>query len=155
MNDLEVADADEDGFIITDRNHDKCYVYYSEIQELFQKIRKLNYDKNIRGQHSSSSKKEFPNEMETYKSFEKKQQEYNSYIQSDEWKDKRRQRLNYDAHRCINCGSKVGVEVHHKNYDCFGGEDVKQDLVTLCRKCHNKVTLLKKKKYKGIVTEYE
>lgn len=149
MNEIQVDIADEDGFIITDREQDRCYIYYEEIDELFQKIRKVAYEyNNIRGQHSPSSKSKSVNAKPIYKTFEN----YKDYIQSDEWKQKRKLRLQYDAHRCVNCGSRMGLEVHHINYDNFGNEDVKNDLRTLCNNCHNKKTQLDKKR-KYVITE--
>ena len=34
MESLRIEKADEDGIIITDGNGDRCYVYYSEINDL-------------------------------------------------------------------------------------------------------------------------
>jgi len=34
MESLRIEKADEDGIIITDKNDDRCYVYYSEINML-------------------------------------------------------------------------------------------------------------------------
>jgi 5-methylcytosine-specific restriction endonuclease McrA len=39
---------------------------------------------------------------------------------------------------CENCGSKA-VDVHHINYRSHCGEDVIDNLIGLCRSCHNAV----------------
>lgn len=55
------------------------------------------------------------------------------------WRDKRRQRLEIDGHKCRTCGhdgSIYQLEVHHVSYERFGDEDVENDLITLCSACH-------------------
>lgn len=61
---------------------------------------------------------------------------YKFYIQSNKWKKKRKERLKADDFRCARCGAEKNVQVHHLNYDHVGNEDVENDLITLCRKCH-------------------
>ncbi|MDE0084752.1 MAG: hypothetical protein OXU23_03505 [Candidatus Poribacteria bacterium] len=58
---------------------------------------------------------------------------YNLYIQSDEWKKKRKEVLKRDGYLCI-CGSKATM-VHHKRYHHIGNEPL-SDLVALCEYCH-------------------
>ena len=41
-----------------------------------------------------------------------------------------------DNHTCSICGSKDDLNVHHFGYGNLGNEDVENDLVTLCHKCH-------------------
>jgi len=58
------------------------------------------------------------------------------YLKSDHWKFLREEKLLRDS-SCEECGEVYGLDVHHKNYR--GLYDVKiNDLVTLCRVCHNK-----------------
>jgi len=147
MNNLHISNADEDGFIITDKEQDKIYIYDSEIDDLIQMLKKRKYEvNNIRGQHSSHSKEQPSNAKQLFKD------SYADYMQSDEWKKRRILRLQYDAHRCVNCGGTVGLEVHHISYDNFGHEDVKLDLRTLCGKCHGKKSC-KDKKRRYVITE--
>ena len=37
--------------------------------------------------------------------------------------------------RCVNCGSKEGLLIHHLRY----GEDKLKDLIILCNKCHTQM----------------
>ena len=64
--------------------------------------------------------------------------DYNIYIHSDAWKQKRQQRLDLDNHTCQMCGATDKLEVHHITYDTLGFERM-EDLITLCEKCHTKV----------------
>lgn len=65
--------------------------------------------------------------------------EYEQYLRSSEWQQKRSQRLKIDNFRCQKCGSPIDVQVHHLNYNSIFNEDVYRDLITLCKKCHQKV----------------
>jgi hypothetical protein len=62
--------------------------------------------------------------------------EYEKYIHSTEWRKIADSRMKLDNYTCCVCG-KPASDVHHLTYDRFGNEDV-DDLVSLCRKCHNK-----------------
>lgn len=73
------------------------------------------------------------------------------YVNSDEWKRVKKQRLEYDGYKCRNCGSTKNLQVHHKDYNCFQGmEDIKMNLITLCNDCHYKITMLNRRKRKVI-----
>jgi len=148
-----VERADCDGFnIIENEPNTKVYIYYSEIDQLFQQIRKVRYDwlqeETNSAQHSPSSKKVSSNNTNIVnKSFV--DSSYVEYMESDVWKHKRLLRLNFDGHRCVECGGRIGLQVHHKRYSSFGCEDVKRDLVTLCEGCHTKATGFVRRKRKG------
>jgi 5-methylcytosine-specific restriction endonuclease McrA len=43
-----------------------------------------------------------------------------------------------DGNKCVQCSSTEHLDVHHINPVSHGGRSVKSNLVTLCRKCHNK-----------------
>lgn len=61
---------------------------------------------------------------------------YRAYLQTQHWRDTRKERLKLDGGICVNCGKKKRkLEVHHKQYR-FWKEDVRNDLISLCRKCH-------------------
>lgn len=62
--------------------------------------------------------------------------DYQEYIQSDQWKEKREERLKLDGYQCVVCRNSEGLSVHHLHYDSLGNEDVQHDLVTVCNKCH-------------------
>jgi len=160
-NGLRIEEADEDGIQIIEsayllKEKNKVYVYYSEIDQLIQKLRKAKFDwsnKNEFGEHSSHSEKNFPNAISQYKTFGNIDnfELYKKYIRSDEWQQKRKERLALDNHRCKNCGGRRGLEVHHKNYDSLFNENVSSDLITQCKECHDKITDLNRKKKKMVV----
>ena len=143
-NTVEIVKADIDGvhLVETENTKNKVYIYYSEFDILIQNLRKAKYEwkeKQIRGQQRLRSK-ENPNNAESiYKDcgVSTKRDKYVNYMgKSADWAVKRRKRLAFDGHRCVNCGSRVGLQVHHKSYVNFGNESVKDDLVTLCSRCH-------------------
>ena len=61
---------------------------------------------------------------------------YEKYLNTDHWQKKRKEALEYHQNRCMSCKSILNINVHHRNYDSLGHEDVKNDLIVLCRKCH-------------------
>jgi hypothetical protein len=61
---------------------------------------------------------------------------YDRYIHSAAWRAKADARLEMDDHVCQVCGGEA-TDVHHLTYDRFGREDM-GDLVSLCRRCHEK-----------------
>jgi len=60
---------------------------------------------------------------------------YRQYIKSALWREIRAEKLKMNP-SCQKCGSTKRVNVHHKNYDSLGLEDLKRDLQTLCEYCH-------------------
>lgn len=68
-------------------------------------------------------------------------EQYDNYMQSEQWKNLRQIRIRIDNGQCQMCGQKTDKpQVHHMRYDHFGGnEDVWRDLVTLCPECHEAV----------------
>jgi 5-methylcytosine-specific restriction endonuclease McrA len=66
--------------------------------------------------------------------------EYSTYLLSDEWRQKRRQRLKIDNFNCTMCGCKQTrtkrLEIHHLHYGTLGNENVYTDLASLCPQCH-------------------
>ena len=70
---------------------------------------------------------------------------YKSYMKSDAWKEKRRERLALDNNHCVMCGrpnkgkdGKEVLQVHHITYKHLGNEPL-EDLVSLCPSCHRKI----------------
>lgn len=62
---------------------------------------------------------------------------YNSYIRSDKWKQKRNEFIKkYKV--CACCGSNENLNVHHLSYDNLGNES-DEDLLLLCSRCHKYV----------------
>lgn len=61
---------------------------------------------------------------------------YKEYMKSDEWIKKSFERMKIDDFQCVLCGSVGDLEVHHISYKRLTNEDVYQDLVTVCPRCH-------------------
>lgn len=141
---LDITDGDEDGFLIKEQvGENMIYVYYSELDILLQKLKKKRHEwlKEKRlDQHSSSSKTAIQNTLSPYKYsvFFKDFPQYKRYIKSKEWQQKKNERLKKDQQVCKHCGSTRNLEVHHKTYKNFGRESI-DDLITLCRDCHEKM----------------
>ncbi|TXH58887.1 MAG: HNH endonuclease [Desulfurellales bacterium] len=78
---------------------------------------------------------------------------YDTYMQSEAWQAKRAQRLAIDNHRCRTCGhtgETWPLQVHHITYERLGGEDVENDLITLCSACHEAITnVIRSRRYEG------
>lgn len=60
---------------------------------------------------------------------------YDIYLSSDKWRKIRGKAIISSNNECVNCGSKVNLQVHHKTYDSLGNEDL-GDLAVLCKSCH-------------------
>jgi hypothetical protein len=58
----------------------------------------------------------------------------NVYLQSEHWKNLRKEKLELNP-RCEICKTTLSLDVHHKSYGNLYDVLVK-DLQTLCRKCH-------------------
>lgn len=70
--------------------------------------------------------------------------EYDRYMKSDAWAQKRAERLMLDNNVCVMCGRKNGVQkdgvtpilqVHHVHYGNLGNEPL-EDLCSVCPRCH-------------------
>lgn len=62
---------------------------------------------------------------------------YGKYLETEWWQKVRTERLKIDEFRCANCGTDKNLQVHHINYSRgWFHEDPRQDLITLCKKCH-------------------
>ena len=55
------------------------------------------------------------------------------------YKQLRQQVLHRDGWRCQCCGTRLNLEVHHKQFRSQGGDDSEQNLITLCAACHSLV----------------
>lgn len=63
--------------------------------------------------------------------------DYQRYLASEAWQEKRREALRIHGHKCQRCGSDFRLEVHHKSYESgWGNENVESDLEVLCPSCH-------------------
>src|SRR5262245_38656430 len=61
--------------------------------------------------------------------------DYKAYINSAEWKEKRRLVFRKQGRKCTDCGKTSELQVHHKTYERLGHERL-SDLEVLCRQCH-------------------
>lgn len=60
-----------------------------------------------------------------------------AYLKSDQWQQRRRERLALDHYSCAACGiSGVPLDIHHLHYRTYRNEGM-EDLVSLCRSCHD------------------
>jgi hypothetical protein len=79
---------------------------------------------------------------------------HREYLKSATWQDIRKQVLERDNYTC-KCGQK-GYDVHHKTYKNWGNENL-NDLITLCRSCHEQQHAIRrgigkhKKKIRNVV----
>lgn len=65
---------------------------------------------------------------------------YKDYLRSDLWKEIKGKVLKRDKKKCLCCGTRRHICVHHTNYrwKTLSGEDIKP-LKTLCKKCHYEI----------------
>jgi 5-methylcytosine-specific restriction endonuclease McrA len=67
----------------------------------------------------------------------KRKQDYQDYLASNEWQEKRLEVLERDDFTCQHCGIEA-TEVHHLTYARIFHEAL-DDLVSLCRDCHAEI----------------
>ena len=60
---------------------------------------------------------------------------YRAYLQTEEWRTRRNRALKLASFRCVHCGTKRALEVHHRTYERLG-EEWDSDLKVLCHDCH-------------------
>lgn len=71
---------------------------------------------------------------------------YGAMLFHPKWKEKRKEILNRDRHRCVNCKSEKGLQIHHRQYHFIESQNkfrLPWDypdhlLITLCELCHNR-----------------
>ena len=66
---------------------------------------------------------------------ELKSMDYQTFLKTDEWQRKRLDAIENARGQCERCGSKDGIQVHHKTYE-RRGEELPEDLIVLCLRCH-------------------
>lgn len=66
-------------------------------------------------------------------------QNYDEYMQSERWAERKRRLFEKRGYVCEMCGAfGLPLDVHHKNYDRLGNE-LDEDLLIVCREyCHPK-----------------
>jgi 5-methylcytosine-specific restriction endonuclease McrA len=60
-------------------------------------------------------------------------------LDSERYEQLRNEALRRDGWRCQSCGAMSNLEVHHKEFRSHSGDDSEQNLITVCRKCHQLV----------------
>lgn len=65
------------------------------------------------------------------------QVDYESYLLSPEWRERRAERIRFAAGKCEVCCSRDRLEVHHRTYERLGAE-LMTDLLVLCDDCHGR-----------------
>lgn len=66
------------------------------------------------------------------------QREYQKYLKSDIWQQKRKELAEFYGHKCVFCKREEKLHLHHFNYDCLGKETFR-DVVMLCKGCHLRI----------------
>ena len=90
-------------------------------------------------QEYDEQEKQWLEEAQKRQEERKKFLDYYEYLQSKEWQIVRRKRLQIDGYKCQMCGTGKNLQVHHISYEHLGQEKEIDDLVTLCKECHQKV----------------
>ena len=62
---------------------------------------------------------------------------YNKYLQSEEWKAMREKILERDNYLCQGCMDEKATEIHHFTYE-NAGDELMWELVSTCARCHAK-----------------
>ena len=60
-------------------------------------------------------------------------------LDRDDYELLRQEILRRDGWRCQSCGSMSKLEVHHREFRSQAGDDLEQNLITLCAICHSLV----------------
>ncbi len=60
-------------------------------------------------------------------------------LDREEYEQLSRQVLRRDCWRCQQCGSRINLEVHHIQLRSQSGDDVEENLITLCSECHDQI----------------
>ncbi len=69
-----------------------------------------------------------------------KKEIYAEYLQSEKWKVVRECAFIIHGKSCKKCGAETNLQVHHLRYpEILGNENVSEDLIVLCKECHQKV----------------
>jgi hypothetical protein len=64
--------------------------------------------------------------------------EYQTYLNSSRWKDKRDKVFSRDGYICQKCNQNKASQVHHLTYERIFNEPL-QDLLSVCAKCHEEI----------------
>ena len=65
-------------------------------------------------------------------------EEYIDYLKSDDWKERRKQLMEEVDWVCYKCGEKA-TQLHHLNYNNLGEEVLDEDVIAVCKDCHDEI----------------
>jgi hypothetical protein len=65
-------------------------------------------------------------------------EKYVDYLNSERWQTLREATIHRDHYKCAICESKDDLQVHHRTYITIFTPAEFFDLITLCRKCHER-----------------
>ena len=100
-----------------------------------------NYRKNRAIEMPNKGEYEYVDE-DYYEKPKTQKENYDEYMNSDEWKEKREAIFELKGKRCSICGTSFGIiDCHHLNYDHFKHEEENEydDVIPLCRDCHTEL----------------
>lgn len=64
--------------------------------------------------------------------------EYNDYIKSIHWQNKKLEYFRFHDKRCMECGNHKSIQLHHLTYEHIGNERL-SELIPLCEMCHKSI----------------
>lgn len=67
-----------------------------------------------------------------------RQKAYAEYLKSEHWRNLRQIVIKRDGLKCTRCPARTRLQAHHKFYRDRFEDSVPDDLITLCRQCHEK-----------------
>jgi 5-methylcytosine-specific restriction endonuclease McrA len=66
--------------------------------------------------------------------------EYEATLESERWREVRLEALKQAGFQCSRCGTRQGpLDAHHWRGYSMLGQEAPQDLMILCRRCHDQV----------------
>ncbi len=74
-------------------------------------------------------------------------EEYQTYLQSQEWQHVRQDAFKEQGDGCLACGSFLGVQLHHIYYPQDIWATDSEHVIPLCRKCHETAHCMAEKPY--------
>jgi len=74
---------------------------------------------------------------------------YEIFIKSAQWRNICATMIKQAERKCVRCGnSSARLEVHHLNYERFGGRERRSDLLVVCKTCHEQVEIIRQQELK-------
>lgn len=64
---------------------------------------------------------------------------YHQHIHSKKWQQVKDYVFERDGYRCRMCGSAMNLQGHHVSYERLGEDRERDDVITLCRDCHEMI----------------